>query len=267
MNTAKLLHQFRELGLMHGLDKARYAYFFLKNFGKNRRFRAVHPAVALPPNYVLFEAFNLDFEKYYLGGRTTAEWAATKLAPHLNLATARILDWGCGPARLVRHFPELLGSHAGIFATDYNPATIAWCKANISGVEFHLNQLEPPTDFADRSFDCILGISIFTHLSEASHRAWLAELHRLLDAGGVLFITTHGEAFRAKLTAEERSGFDANHLIVRGKVKEGHRVFTAFQPPSFFRELIAGKFEVLEHCPGKLAAWGIEQDLWILKKT
>ncbi len=39
----------------------------------------------------------------------------------------------------------------------------------------------------------IHAISIFMHLSETMHYAWINELYRILKKDGILIFTTHGE--------------------------------------------------------------------------
>lgn len=266
MNTGELTKPFRDLGLMHLLDKAKYGVQKWKNGARNARFAKENPEVKLPPDYMLFEAFQLDYQKYFEGGEKSAQWIMRLFEKYAPMAGKSILDWGCGPARVVRHFPKLLGAEAKIHGTDYNPGTIAWCSANIEGVSFSVNELNPPTQYPNEQFDFLYGISIFTHLSETNHTQWFTELMRISKRGGLLLLTTHGAVFCAKLTDAERHTFEQGELVVRGKVKEGHRVFAAFHPPAYMRRLFETQAEVLEHIPGGTKSWGLEQDVWILKK-
>jgi ubiquinone/menaquinone biosynthesis C-methylase UbiE len=266
MNTGKLTKPFRDLGLMHWLDKVKFRYQKWKNSSQNAQFAQKNPGVKLPPDYMLFEAFQLDYQKYFEGGARTAKWLKDLFEKHTPMSGKTILDWGCGPARVVRHFPTLLGASSEIHGTDYNPETIAWCRENIPGVNFSINQLNPPTDYPNARFDLIYGISIFTHLSEANHQHWFEELMRISKPGGILLLTTHGEVFREKLTNTERQVFEQGKLVERGKVVEGHRVFAAFHPPTYIRQLVDSQAEVLEHIAGARKNWGLEQDVWILRK-
>jgi SAM-dependent methyltransferase len=266
MNTGKLTKPFRDLGLMHLLDKCKFGYQKLKNRGRNAQFVQQHPEVKLPPDYMLFEAFQLDYQRYFEGGKRTALWLKDLFEKHAPMSGKSVLDWGCGPARVLRHFPEILGPGSLIQGTDYNPKTIAWCRENIEGVQFAINQLNPPTTFANEQFDFIYGISIFTHLSEPNHPAWLEELIRITKKGGLLLLTTHGAVFKQKLTDAERSDFEQQKLVVRGQVVEGHRVFAAFHPPSYIRHLFAPYADILEHIEGGKKSWGLEQDVWIIRK-
>ncbi len=267
MNTGKLTKPFRDLGLMHLLDQAKYGYQKWKNSGRNARFAKENPNVKLPPDYMLFEAFQLDYQKYYEGGEGTAKWLLGLFEEHTPMAGKTLLDWGCGPARVLRHFPKLLGNTSEIHGTDYNPKTIAWCRENIVGATFSVNQLNPPTAYPNEHFDLVYGISIFTHLSEANHTHWFNELMRISKKGCVLILTTHGNIFRDKLTDQERQDFDRGKLVERGKVVEGHRVFAAFHPPAYLRPLFESQAEILEHIEGSRKSWGLEQDVWIIRKT
>ncbi|GAB4244281.1 MAG: hypothetical protein Kow0027_03890 [Saprospiraceae bacterium] len=78
------------------------------------------------------------------------------------------------------------------------------------------------------------------------HLEWINELNRVLKPGGLLLVTTQGDAFRVKLTAAELKQFNDGKLVVRGAVKEGHRTFSAFQPKQYMLWLFE-KMLVLEH--------------------
>lgn len=257
---------FRNAGLMHTVDRIKYQYLRLKNRSANQSFAAKHPGVVFPPDYMMFEAFNLDYQRYLEGGKKSAEWLVAAMARHTSLRDKEILDWGCGPARIIRHLPTLIKTDCRFYGTDYNSKTIDWCKANIKEIEFAQNELHPPTNYPAERFDIIYGISIFTHLSAINHQHWFNELIRILRPGGLLLLTTQGRAFKERLDKEEKILFDKNQLVIRGKVIEGHRVFSAFHPPTFMENLFQSSTNILELVEGKKMDWGIEQDLWILKK-
>ncbi len=240
----------------------------LKNSARNNQFKKAHPGNVLPPPYMVYESFQIDYQKYYLGGREDAEWIVSLFKPHLRHENIKILDWGCGPARIIRHLPALLGNTNEYFGTDYNPRTIAWCKAEIKGITFSSNQLNPPLPYPENQFDLIYGISILTHLSEENQTAWSQELYRVAATKGIVILTTHGDAFLEKLTATEVEAYQAQKPILRDKTKEGHRTFGTFHPPHFIRKIfMTAGFSILEHIPGKrVHATYISQDVWILLK-
>ncbi|MFA5816389.1 MAG: class I SAM-dependent methyltransferase [Bacteroidales bacterium] len=250
----------RQLGLMQMSDYLRFIWLRRKNRDHNRTFRKQYPEVALPPDYLMYEAFQLDYERYYINGKKTAEWLVSLVQNHKNLKGASILDWGCGPARVIRHLPGLI-EDGNCYGTDYNRQSIAWCSANFTDIYFHSNDLMPGLIYEKEWFDLVYGISVFTHLSMEAHEAWLNELIRILKPGGILFITLHGNSFREKLTPSEKLLFDADELVIRGQVTEGHRTFTAFHPEKWVR-IWTLRLTVLEHIRG---AEG-EQDVWIFRK-
>ena len=265
MIKGTLSNLLRRLHLMHLVDSIRFKKEGIKNRQINEIFKRENPDLKLPPDYLIYESFQLNYEKYYVGGRTTAEWILDNLNNHVRLEQKKVLDWGCGPARVVRHMPQLSPAN-DFFGTDYNARSISWCKKNIEDVSFNHNGLDPSLPYEDGFFDAIYGISIFTHLSEEMHYKWIEELRRILAIDGVILLTTQGDNFRGKLSAAELKSYDEGQLILRGKVKEGHRVYSAFHPDAFLKKLFAG-FDVLDkQVTDKESLSYTPQDTWILRK-
>ncbi len=237
----------------------------LKYLKENRKFRKDYPDVSLPPDYLIYESYMINYRSYYEDGLRNSEKLKSELQKHTNLTGKRILDWGCGPARIIRHFPGLVGE-AEFYATDYNKRTIAWNSKHIDGVQFSVNGTNPPTDYENDFFDVIYGLSVFTHLSEDNHYNWIEELHRIAKTNAVVYLTTHGHIFRQILTKDNQQRFDNNQLVMEGNTKEGHRTYAAFHPETFMQNIFEDKFEILEHIPGKQEVWGLSQDKWIVKK-
>lgn len=252
---------------MYPLDWGRFQLQKHQNRSVNSDFRANFPEVVLPPDYLMYETFRLDYKKYFTGGRDTALWLVDLISKHVDLTGKRILDWGCGPGRVIRHLPELLAKRdCKFYGADYNIGSINWCAANLPGVSFVTNPLEAKLPYDDCSMDVIYGISILTHLSERLHYEWYNELLRVLKPGGVLLLTTHGENFNVKLTKNELALFSSGKLVVRGAVKEGHRTYAAFQPKAFMQQLF-GNVQILEHIePALQSGKSIPQDIWIVRK-
>ncbi|MDB5103768.1 MAG: Methyltransferase type 11 [Fibrobacteres bacterium] len=267
--TRKLISfMLRRSGLLGMSDAVKYRVQGLRMRGSNRAFIREHPGVDLPPPYLVYESYALDFRNYWHDGLDTARFVLASLGRHKRMESVSLLDWGCGPARVVRHMPELLeGRECKVSGSDYNPRSVAWCQAHVKGVAFSLNGSNPPLAHPDASFDAIYGISVLTHLSPDQHAQWAKELHRVLRPGGVLFLSTHGRSTRSNLMPWERKEFDAGELVARGNAKEGHRTYTSFQPPAFMEKLAAGAgLRVLEHREGGPAPAEFTQDVWILGK-
>ncbi|RYY39296.1 MAG: class I SAM-dependent methyltransferase [Chitinophagaceae bacterium] len=260
-----LLRCMRALGLAALADRAWYGFNRLCNSGRNRRFRTTHPGLTLPPDYMLYESYRLDQQLYYTDGQATAQWICAQLEPYGSLATATVLDWGCGPARVIRHLPQLLPG-ARLAGSDYNEATIEWCRAHIAGIDFRSNGVQPPLDFGRDTFDAAYALSVLTHLSEEAQVAWMTELYRVLKPGGLLLLTTHGAAFEEKLTAGEKLRFRRGECIEHPVEQEGHRSYSSFQPRAFMERLFSRNWQLLNFAAGKQHAWGPEQDTWIVRK-
>jgi ubiquinone/menaquinone biosynthesis C-methylase UbiE len=272
MLRASLLQLIRKMGLSHTLDLIRYRMEKARNGADNRAFKQTNPDFNLPPDYLLYESFRLNYAAYQRTGLEAANWIHSHFAEHqTNLDTATILDWGCGPGRILRHLPEVFGSGGTYIGVDPNAASISWCRENLANqlsgnLTVEQSQLQPPLPLKEESVDLLYGISILTHLSELAHIAWITELMRVLRPGGMALLTTHGPAYQVKLTESERNEYEQNELVIRGQVQEGHRVFTAYHPPQKMREYFAAYAEVLTYVPGQPRSWGIEQDVWVIQK-
>lgn len=266
MNKTLISNSLRSLGLLYALDKVRFQLEKRNNKQANRLFRKANPDVKLPPDYLMYESFQMNYDKYYTESIDAANWLVNHFKRHASLENATILDWGCGPGRIIRHLPEILGKNCSYYGTDYNANSIAWCSENLPEIDFNHNGLEARLPYQDDMFDVIYGISIFTHLSEQLHYDWTAELLRILKPGGILFLTTQGNAFKQKLSEEEIGHFNQDKLVIRGKVKEGHRTYSAFHPPAFMTKLFADA-KVLEHIERPIETGrSLPQDIWIVTK-
>jgi SAM-dependent methyltransferase len=265
MNKYVISSMVRKLGLIKLFDYLLFFIAYLSNYNIRRKFYKENPQIILPPAYYIYETFNLNYYSFYNKSIETAEWLVSFFKKYKTLEELNVLDWGCGPGRVIRHLPSLMGSSCKFYGTDYNEKYIKWCHKYLSDVTFSLNKLNPPLKFEDNTFDIIYGISIFTHLSKDMHYAWFNELVRVLKPEGIIFLTLHGEIFKSKLTDKEKDEFDKGNIVIKAKTKEGHRTFAAFQPESFVKELIGGN-ELLEHIPGVIKDGKPKQDIWIIKK-
>lgn len=132
-----------------------------------------------------------------------------------------ILDFGCGSGRVLRNIePE---SRKTIWGADIDASAIRWCQKHLPGYRFATVDPLPPTGFDTGAFDLILAISVFTHLDEARQNAWLAEISRLLQPGGVFIASVHGEHHRALHSREVdlEKGFRFNDSKKRFFKKDG----------------------------------------------
>lgn len=263
-----IMSAIRSLGLLSAADRVRFFQKRAMGAHRNRRFLQTHPDFVPPPADLAFDAYGMvDLAAYHEGGLRHARIFADAILSLTEGHRLRVLEWGCGPGRLIRHMPTLLAPRAAeVAGTDYNAATIAWCKANVPGVDFSLNGLMPPLPFPDDHFDVAYNFSVLTHLSEAAQLAWTEELKRVIKPGGVLLSTTHGENYRYLLTApEERAAFSAGECVTQGRYAEGKKFYFAIHPPLFVRQRLLAGFVEVDKLPVPADAH-IQQDLWFARK-
>jgi SAM-dependent methyltransferase len=178
------------------LEKLEFARRALASVRPNAAFRRKHPDFPVPPVYLLWDAQSYtDYEKYRSSGAEAAGlyWQLMLQYTDPGLGKVRVCEWGCGPARIIRHLPELSRQDPRRFefyGTDYNAASIGWCQRSLPEIAFKRNRLAPPLDFEDGFFDVLFCRSVFTHLSEEMHYAWIRELSRVVKHGGVLMVST-----------------------------------------------------------------------------
>lgn len=264
MNKVLFKNIFRNLGVIRVFDNIRFQLLRIINFSANQKYKKENPHIPIPPDYILYEAHQINYASYISNGLNNAKKLKKLFEKYIDLKDKKVLDWGCGPARIIRHFPNLI-KNATFFGADYNEVTIAWNKDNIKGPSFFVNGLNPPSSIEDNFFDAIYGLSVFTHLSLDNHFNWVKELNRITKKNAVLILTTQGEVYKIKLFGADLEKFNSNKIVIQGNTKEGHRTFSAFHPPKAIRLIFEKYFEVLEHIPGKVNNWGLSQDIWVLK--
>jgi SAM-dependent methyltransferase len=176
----------------------------------------------------------------------------------------RMLDFGCGCGRVLRHWSGLAGPE--VHGSDYNGRLIRWCETNLPFAEFSVNELDPPLAYESGFFDLVYGISVLTHLPENLEQAWIAELGRILEPGGLLLLTTHGDSYLDRLNAEERARYLAGDAVVRWASVAGTNLCTTFHPETYVRERLAPRLELLEFVPEGGTVGSLRQDLVVFRK-
>jgi SAM-dependent methyltransferase len=263
----RLLSVLRSLHLLTLADELKYWSTRAQVASSNRAFRRKSPDFPVPAYELAFDAYNnLSFDDYRDVGRLHASVFAEIIQQVYGQAPISVLDWGCGPGRVIRHLPKLLGPAAKLTGIDNNPKSIAWCRAQLAGIEFSVCQLMPPTHFADDQFDVICSFSVLTHLSRDAVIAWIAELGRILKPGGLIICTTHGDNYRHLLSGPEEVGrYEAGDLVVQGNYAEGKKWFLAIHPEPFMRNVLSRLLVDVQRIlldPSKQ----MKQDVWIGRK-
>jgi SAM-dependent methyltransferase len=151
---------------------------------------------AYPPLELATGAFSLPewsdpLRVYEALGAQTRTALLELLLDDWSFEGKRVLDFGSGAGRTLRHF--LSEAETGEFwGADIDAASIEWMQEALCP-PLHALRCDPAPPLAlDRnSFDLAWTISAFTHLTDNSI-PWLLELHRLLKPGGLLIATYMG---------------------------------------------------------------------------
>ncbi len=111
-----------------------------------------------------------------------------------RIENSTVLDFGSGWGRFMRFFikdvpPEQL------IGVDVDAEFIELSKTLLPGARFQVVPPLPPCDLATHSIDLIYAFSVFSHLSETAHLAWIQEFARLLKPGGMIIATTQRKGF------------------------------------------------------------------------
>lgn len=169
----------------------------------------------------------------------------------------RILDFGCGAGRMIRHLQPLAAT-CEVWGTDISAEHILWCKRHLSPpFHFATTTKVPHLPFEDRSFRFIYCGSVFTHIDDLAD-AWLLELRRILEPDGRLYVTLHDEHTRSLLESgkapwlqwlrqspayrEARGSFD---MFTVGRDHESQ----VFYDQAYFQRMVSASFDVLSVTP------------------
>jgi SAM-dependent methyltransferase/glycosyltransferase involved in cell wall biosynthesis len=152
-----------------------------------------------------------DESNYEENGRRAREDIVGLLPDDWSWEGKRLLDFGCGPGRVLRQFMAQ-SEMAELHGCDIYGPGIAWLQENApSHVKLFVNDEVPPLDRPDSHFDLIWAVSVFTHLVETWSR-WLLEIHRVLKPGGLFVTTFHNEANHVDFAAYDPEPWSEDHI-------------------------------------------------------
>ena len=138
-------------------------------------------------------------------GRQARDRILQVLPAGWSLRGKRVLDFGCGAGRTLRYLlPE--AEECELWGCDIDGPSVEWVKRHLSPpITAFQNDEVPPLDCADESFDLIIALSVFTHLTE-HWAAWMLDLHRVLRPGGLLIATFCGPERGSRVVDEHVAG-------------------------------------------------------------
>ncbi len=139
-----------------------------------------------------FDAMGADIKEIVLGA-LGQDWFSEP---------RRMLDFGCGTGKLLRHLLDE-AERSEIYGCDIDEPSVKWLEENLSPpLRVFTCSEEPGLDLPDGYLDLALAMSVFTHLTD--HWAgWLIELHRMLKPGGQLIATFLGRGMSPSIAGEE----------------------------------------------------------------
>lgn len=206
-----------------------------------------------------------DPDWFFSSGRLAAESIRdTVESQGLDVAgLERILDFGCGCGRVLRHWKGLSGVQ--VFGTDFQVPLLHEAHRILPFAHLAANGPEPPLPFADASFDLVYCLSVFTHFDERQERLWRDEIRRVLKPGGLWVFSAQGDAYVPKLTAQERGAFDAGRMVCQRSDYRGLNLCMTFHPESYVRQVLAEGFSVVGST-ARGALGNPPQDLYTLRR-
>ena len=261
-----LKHIIYKLRLAGWLDALLYRLSELRNRRINQLYKQAYPGIVLPDDYAMYETYQLNYRKFIEDGKLTAKEICGCTKNQIPVISPRILDWGCGAARVTRHLPALQPD-ALIYGCDTNEALTEWNKIHFPGITFSTSNHFTPTLYADSFFDLVYGFSVFTHIEAERQEEWIGELSRILKQNGILLITTHGNNYLQQLLPNEKRQLNSKGGFTKKYTKQGHRMMTSYQLSTHFKKILDPFFTIIaffdgaDH-PGKAGG----QDVWLLKK-
>lgn len=147
----------------------------------------------IPPKYIMDRTGGGHGRSHITGG--LVDWRTiTRCLQNNGLdldGDNQILEFGSGCGRLIRHFARY-ATLGNLYGTDVDEDGIRWCQQNLPHASFALGPFDPPTTFSDEQFSAIYAFSVFSHLSEKRHLAWLTELARIARPGAIVVLTKMG---------------------------------------------------------------------------
>ena len=155
---------------------------------------------AFPPPELMQETTGLTDPKHFAQhGVHFLEQLEAACPDHLA-GFESILDFGCGVGRVARLFKGFKGRYTGV---DVVAKNVDWINEALPYASARVSVPRAPLPFADSEFDCIISVSVFTHMNEDDQKFYLSELQRVSKPGATLLLTTHGQRALSRALNDE----------------------------------------------------------------
>lgn len=135
---------------------------------------------------------------------------------------AKILEVGCGPAKLWLENQDRIPAGWQITLVDFSAGMLGQAQQNLSDVSHHFEFRQADAQalpLTDQSFDAVIANHMLYHVPDKAKA--LSEIYRVLKAGGLLWAATNGQGHMREL--EELA---YNFMQTQKKVTTGSGSFT-----------------------------------------
>jgi len=144
-----ILRKTRLLIIAEKVNLLRTIYRYRK---QNHLFMQDNPGIKMPPYHLMYDAYShCGYHGYFHTGIDSAKVITEIIRRFTKKTELTVCEWGCGPARVIRHLQTVDQGIKKVIGTDYNKQTVSWCKKALPQIEFHTNGLAPPLPFPDGS--------------------------------------------------------------------------------------------------------------------
>jgi SAM-dependent methyltransferase len=174
--------------LFRGLDADLWALLLTQEYEVYPNIRSLLPSV---PNPSLQELWNgASGARLADQSKSFYSKVCDRFAQHgeVQLADARVLDFGCGWGRLTRFFARDVAP-GRLYGCDPVEEILDVCRETRVPASLARSEFVPERLPFDESFDLAVSFSVFTHISEPAHESSLRALHASLRPGGILILT------------------------------------------------------------------------------
>ncbi len=243
----------------------RIGVYVLRESGSLRNIRYLREkpqGIPLPPTSLVRSVMGWrDYTRYLKTGELGFQSIQNLLMRNNIKIQGKILDWGCGCARVSRHWPK----DQEVYGTDIDVLSIDWCKKHINQERYQVTDIKGPLPFSDALFDLCYGFSVITHLPSDLEEYWVSEIARVLKPGQYFAFSTHGEAFRKWLTPSDQEQFDLGKRVEWYADGAGSNDCATFHPARYLLHHVHPAFEFVDFIP-QGALGNPVQDLWLWRK-
>jgi 2-polyprenyl-3-methyl-5-hydroxy-6-metoxy-1,4-benzoquinol methylase len=130
--------------------------------------------------------------------QTNGAYVASVIRHYLPGNARKLLDFGSGPGFLFAHLKNALGSRLEYHALDFSEDSITALNKRHPGdpqIKAARRTESLPSDYEPDSFDIVVSCEVVEHLKDEYLDSTLIEIYRLLEPGGLVFITTPNDEY------------------------------------------------------------------------